>query len=120
VSQVTARIIGMAALAARTREKTASIRASVATALNEVGVEVFDESQRRVPVDTGNLRGSGRITAATPTDEVVRLSYGGTASAYAVIVHETHRGQSKFLEGPARDAAVRLKDAVATAVRREA
>ena len=120
MSRVTARLIGMATLAANAREKSASIRAAVATALNEVGIEVFNESQQRVPVDTGNLKGSGRITAATPTDEVVRLSYGGTSAAYAVIVHEIHKTGSKYLEAPARESATRLKDAVAAAVKSEA
>lgn len=118
--KVAAKVLGLTQLVANAQKKNAAIRAKTAGALNTVAKEVFSESQRRVPVDTGNLRGSGRISAAKPDALVATLSYGGTASAYALIVHETHKTKSKYLEAPARERAKSLKDAVAVAVGSEA
>lgn len=116
--RVTATVLGLSTLAANLANRERRATAAAVDALNKVGGEVFGESQRRVPVDTGNLKGSGRIEAATPGELNVTLSYGGTASAYAIIVHETHRTRRKFLEEPARNASRRLTTEVAEAVRR--
>lgn len=90
---------------------------AVARATNDVAKDVFTESQHRVPVDTGNLKASGRVTPKRDGSSVTaELSYGGTAAAYAVIVHETHRSRSKYLEGPAREATNEFADAVKNAI----
>lgn len=61
--------------------------------------DVFNESQRRTPVDTGALRGSGNLEQGDGTAEI---RYGNTAASYAIYVHEgTSRMEArKFLEGP--------------------
>jgi hypothetical protein len=67
--------------------------------------EIFDESQRIVPVgETEDLKDSGYVNAAGLDAEV---GYGGPEVPYAVIVHEDleyHHDpprQAKFLEQPA-------------------
>lgn len=77
--------------------------------VNTVTTEVFNESQRRVAVDTGNLKGSGRQEPSKPETLEGRVSYGGTAAEYALAVHESHPTASKFLTNPAREAATRFK-----------
>ena len=62
--------------------------------------KIMTTAKRNTPVDTGTLRSSGMVTARA---KGVELSFGGAASAYAVIVHENlaayHRvGKAKFLE----------------------
>ncbi len=118
MSRITTTILGLATLTANLTNRKARAEGAAVDALNKVGGEVFGESQRSVPVDTGNLKGSGRIEPATAQELAVTLSYGGTASAYAIIVHETHTSRSKFLERPAREAIPRLNSEVAAAVRK--
>jgi hypothetical protein len=114
---VKATVIGVAALTAALQEKQRAARAAASGALNKVAGVVHNESQRRVPVDTGNLKGSARIAPSTASDLTAVISYGGTASAYALVVHETHRGKSKFLEAPARENASYLASEVGKAIK---
>ena len=113
---------GLAAVTSAFQSREGNISAEIATALNQVGQEVFAESQRRVPVDTGNLKSSARIRPAVGALLEAEIAYGGTAAAYALVVHETppSGGSSprKYLEAPAREAAERLNQAVKQGVRR--
>jgi len=108
---------GIRAVTAYFDSKEERVRAAVSNAVNQVAQEVYGESQRVVPVDTGNLRSTGRIAPSTPDTLVAELAYGGSAAEYAAIVHETHKSQSKYLEEPARNAAPRLKAAVEQATK---
>jgi len=83
-------------------KRAASVRPTVVKELNRVGVRVFNASQRLAPVDTGNLKASGRLEPATPQTLKTSISYGGTAAQYAAAVHELHATRSKYLETPAR------------------
>ena len=81
-------------------------------ALHEVTEQIFKIAQSRVPVATGTLRSSGRITKMSAGDvNQYVISYGTpllnpkthrTASSYAVSVHETfnkvHPDSYKWLE----------------------
>ncbi|MDR9391968.1 MAG: hypothetical protein RI554_08055, partial [Trueperaceae bacterium] len=87
----------------------ASVKPTVVKVLNETGVRTFNESQRRVPVDTGNLKASGRLDAAAQDRLRVVLSYGGTAAQYAAAVHELHATNNKYLETPMRENASRFR-----------
>lgn len=118
MSRITTQILGLGALTANLLTRTQRATEAAVVATNKVGGEAFAESQRQVPVRFGNLKGSGRIEPATTAEPAVTLSYGGTASAYAIIVHETHATKSKFLERPAREAIPRLNTEVAAAVRK--
>jgi hypothetical protein len=92
-------------------------REAVSKALNDVGNEVYSESQRRTPVDTGNLKASGRIAPSNADGLAAVITYGGTAADYALVVHETHKTQSKFLESALRDNERRLREEVADAIK---
>jgi len=75
------------------------------------------ESQKRTPVDTGNLRGSAftRPIANLPPGKVgYQVGY---SAAYAIYVHENvganfKVGDAKFLESPARTMQAELGDIV--------
>jgi hypothetical protein len=85
------------------------VNITVQQAINDVMSQVFQESQRLVPVDTGMLRASGKFThpqlgANQPPQ--AEIEYGGGAVDYALIVHEDlnarHKSptQAKYLEIP--------------------
>jgi predicted secreted protein len=76
----------------------------LAAALYQVGNEALTASKKRVPVDTGTLKGSGQIDAPkiTQNGASIRMGYGDTAVDYALIVHENTEanhptGQSHYL-----------------------
>ena len=111
------RLLGVAAVLATMNRIKGSGAGAASDALNKAAQDVYAESQRRVPVDLGNLKASARIEPSTPDELRASISYGGTAAQYAAIVHETHRSQSKFLESPAREYEAQLRDGVAKAVK---
>ena len=99
------------------------VRAAAETAVEAAAELIFDESQRLVPVDTGALKASGKVsrdglTAAISYGEEDAAGRGGRDTAvYAPIVHErmdVHHphGQAKYLEaamnGKAREVAETL------------
>jgi hypothetical protein len=104
----------------------------LARALYEEGNEIFNESQRLVPVVTGALAGSGRVTSPSvnATAVEVTIGYGGAAAPYAIYVHEmtelNHKyagaknasAQAKFLEEPALKAAETLDAKLASRIER--
>jgi hypothetical protein len=95
--------------------------------VREVMEEIFKESQEEVPVDTGNLKASGKLR---DTGKSIIITYGGPGIDinvdYAEIQHEDlsfnhpNGGKAKFIEDPlnrhkndfARKGAQRLKDAL--------
>lgn len=62
----------------------------LAQAMYAEATVILNESKRIVPVDTGNLRASGRVErpAVGNGKASVEISYGGAAAPYALIVHE--------------------------------
>ena len=82
-------------------------RATSAAVFNEA-LRIFAESQREVPVDTGNLRASGFIVPTSTRG----LKFGvviGYNTHYALAVHERTEvrhtvGKAKYLEDPWRKA----------------
>lgn len=92
----------------------------VAQALTEEAEIEMKEAKRRTPVDTGTLRASGRVGKPefTGTNVSVPMTFGGAASAYALIVHEDldawHPvGQAKFLESTLAESAPHMAARVA-------
>lgn len=85
------------------------LRAAAEEVVGEAAQLVFHESQRLVPVDTGALKASGRVTQ---DGLEAAISYGGEdgagrngqdTAAYAVPQHERldfehSNGQAKYLE----------------------
>lgn len=101
-------------------------------ALYEEGNDIFNESQRLVPVVTGALAGSGRVTSPSvnATRVEVTIGYGGAAAPYAIYVHErtelNHNypgaknasAQAKFLEDPVLKAAETMDAKLASRIER--
>lgn len=64
------------------------------------GLIIQAEAQRRVPVDTGNLKGSAFTRKDPNNDRVVETGFN---AAYAIFVHENleahhDNGEAKYLE----------------------
>lgn len=89
-------------------------------ALYAEATEIFAESQKIVPVDTGVLRASGVVEG--PKNGEVLIGYGGAAKSYALVQHENleyrhAEGKSaKYLEKPFTEALTGLKSRLAQRV----
>ena len=93
-----------------------------AAVYQEASIEMT-ESKQRVPVDTGTLRASGRVSEPEVTADRVKvlLSFGGAAEEYALIVHEDLEafhvvGQAKYLSSVLDESAPYLAERVAARV----
>lgn len=81
----------------------------------------FEASQREVPVDTAQLKKSGKVVIK---GKRATISYGaGLPDQRAVIVHEKldlqhHTGTAKYLEVPVASSAQRVFQAIADGIRR--
>lgn len=69
------------------------VRRPLGGALRQIGEEIMTDAKasspgRGVPVDTGVLRNSGRVTGPRPNLTVL-LSFGDAAAPYALIQHES-------------------------------
>ena len=79
------------------------VRYSATQASYELMKEVFDESQRQVPVFSGNLRDSGSLNQFGTR---ITITY---SAPYAAIQHENlnfkhpNGGKAKYLEDPYRE-----------------
>jgi hypothetical protein len=62
----------------------------LAQAMYAEATVILNESKKIVPVDTGNLRASGRVERPETGNgrASVEITYGGAAAPYALIVHE--------------------------------
>lgn len=95
-------------------------------ALYREGAFIFEESQDQVPLDTGNLRASGKLgLPEVQGDEiVVEISYGGAAADYALIVHEDletnfrNGRKAKYLEDPAKKRVTGMDGRLLSAVKK--
>ncbi len=79
--------------------------AAARTFLYSAGNEIMEESRKRAPVDSGDLRRSAYVTIPKTTGDKTEFEfgYGGAAAAYAIPQHErtelSHRqGEAKFLD----------------------
>ncbi len=94
--------------------------------LYSAGNDIMRLSKRKVPVDTGTLRGSGYVTMPDieQREVSVELGYGGPAAAYAVVQHERTElkhpegGEAKYLENAYKAKARSLPRRIATISRR--
>lgn len=84
--------------------------------LNDAAEQAFSVSQRYVPVDTGYLKGSGRIEFASVRVLTSTVSYN---TDYALAVHETHRSKSGYLTRAVDVVWDNLPENVANAIVRE-
>lgn len=90
----------------------------------QLGESIMTKAKLLCPVDTGNLRSTGHVEP--PKHEggrvIVRLAFGGSATDYAIYVHENllarHPvGQAKYLEQPFLEEAPKLGAVIAGAIR---
>ncbi len=102
-------IIGVPELTRRLDAFIEKTPQAVGAALYQVALDIFADSQRLVPVDTGTLKGSGGVAGPyrnTSGNPEVMVYYGGAAADYAIFVHErldiyhAEPTQAKFLETP--------------------
>jgi hypothetical protein len=105
------------------------VRVAAETAVGEAAQLVYEESQRLVPVDTGALRDSGRVSQ---DGLEAAISYGAEDGAgrngqdtakYAVPQHERldfehPNGQAKYLEIPMHSQAEKVAEVIVGGLRR--
>lgn len=96
-------LLGVGSVVRALRKRQDNLEENLLQTVNDANERIFSESQRRVPVDTGNLKASGRMSPATRGNPTASTTYGGTAAQYALIVHEIHPSKSNYLVGPARE-----------------
>jgi Bacteriophage HK97-gp10, putative tail-component len=127
------RIRGLEEVRQNLRRFGRQVERIVTEALREEAEEIMAAAKAQTPVDTGALRSTGRVQAVErrPVGRLVAvLSFGGPAGAevggkfvgYAIYVHENlaaHHavGNAKFLERPARAAAVGMAGRIALRIR---
>lgn len=95
----------------------AAIDAGAADGRRAAAEDLLDLSNRKVPVDTGALRDSGRVVDG---DDQSAVTYD---APYAAIVHErmdlSHStGQPKYLEAAMNEIARQVGDTIAEGIRR--
>lgn len=103
-------VTGGPSLQAAIESAFANLRPELEGTLTEEGEEIIAVSKEVVPVDSGDLRSSGGLYGSEDNAEgvFVRIGYGGIASSYALLQHETpphifshSEGRSwKYLEQP--------------------
>lgn len=111
------KVIGVNEIKNKLRESSMRLAGSVRRGLMKGGLYLQRESQKIVPVETGNLKGSAGtkpIGRGWHTDVVVYYT-----ATYAVYVHErtelSHKPgkEAKFLEKPAREQRKKILDIIA-------
>lgn len=136
MAQVVA-ILGVNTVISNMRRKNVQMGIAFSRGLKLAGLHLQAASQRIVPVDLGNLKASA-FTRSTGIGWGTKVHVGYTA-AYAIYVHENAemklkgqdrpapskgkywdpqgRGQSKFLEEPARTQRPAMRALIAKAIR---
>jgi hypothetical protein len=103
-----------------TRAATAAVRSAAAKAVREVAEDALTESNDRIPVDEGDLRRSGEVTAF-PEELAAAITYD---TPYAVKQHEDptinhpRQGEHHFLEKAVEDNADRYFDYIGDRIRK--
>lgn len=103
---------------------TDAIRSAAAAQLTIEAEQIIAASKEIVPVDQGVLRASASVGEPEQSADAVsiRMGYGGAASAYSIVQHETPwfrhaEGRSwKYLEHPALEAAEGMEARFAAAL----
>lgn len=127
---------GVEAVIRNLQKSNKALAAGTERGVKLAGAHLLKESNKLVPVDTGNLKASGTVTAASKGyDTQVYVQY---TAGYAIFVHENvqmklrgqprpggagrywdpqGRGQSKFLETAARNEKDRCREIIREAAR---
>lgn len=94
----------------------AAIKAGETAGLTAVLDEVLDVSQRLVPVDTGELKRSGRVQVSG-NEGAVFYTDSKAVGAHEDLRGRNRTGQAKFLEQPLMDAPTAKAERVAAEIR---
>ena len=94
MTQIEWRLTGVEALMTRLSKSRSAFHTAAAAAVFGEANDIFNESQRVVPVRFGILRSSGYVAPPVVHNDYVEatIGYGGAASKYALIVHEREFG----------------------------
>lgn len=111
------RVTGISSVITKLRRAHSTIASGFAKGLKEAGLKLQRESQKIVPVDTSDLKGSAntRNVGGKGFDADVVVSYN---TEYAVYVHEDMNAKhkpgksAKYLEKPARENKKELIDII--------
>ena len=99
------------------RKNALAQQAAIKATRNVVKRNVFEPSQKLVPVQDGHLKRSGRINPPqyTASGFTITVQYGGNSAPYALFVHDgtIYMEARKFLEKPLLAAAPKLNSEVA-------
>lgn len=111
-----AKVTGLQAVLGNLKRVKGDVANGVERGVVKAGLALQRASQKVVPVDTGNLKGSAftkKEGTGFETDAIV-----GYTAGYAIFVHEDLEAQhaegkqAKFLEGPARELAPQLVEII--------
>ena len=126
-SNYTLEIVGDEAVMRRLSELAVAYQKVVKVEMKKEGVEILEEAQNRVPVDSGALRRSGKIADGDENgsytvaigfgDPTVTNADGDPTSDYARYQHETHLSKAKFLEAPYFERIGTLPDRIAMKIK---
>lgn len=101
-------------------KKNALAQKAATKAARDVAKDIFDKSQKLVPVKTGALKRSGRVNKEqyTKTGFTIQIQYGSDTVNYAVFVHDgtIYMEARKFLEKPLLAAVPQMNSALAAAM----
>ncbi len=101
----------------------AAVHTGAASGLHDAANDLFDATQRAVPVLTGALKASGNLDV-DPSTLHADITYGdGLPRDYAGIIHEKleihhAHGSAKFVENPTTAAARKFDATIAASIRR--
>ena len=113
------KVSGIGAVAKNLLSLQGEMRDQAQAALRTESELIMTEAKERTPVDTGALRGSGRVDDRTTAAAVrMALSFGGPSQQYAIHVHENLEarhptGRAKFLESAVLEAVGNLPQKIA-------
>lgn len=111
---MTGSVDGFQEVSARISAEIDEMGGATMAGLLEGGLKVQAKSQDRVPVDTGNLKGSAYTRKERGGATAVEVGYG---AAYALGVHEDmearhETGQAKYLESALYDSETEILESV--------
>lgn len=113
---------GLQTVMTRIKAIPTNLTRSTENEIYDTVTDIFNESQKQVPVDRGFLRGSG-ATVVLSTDPLdITIGYGGVTAGYALAVHENltakHKGgtKAKYLEDPFNEQTAKLDERVAATI----
>lgn len=93
-----------------------AVKGALKAGADAMARSVYDESQERVPVQSGDLKRSGRVIKAQYS--IARVRYGDGAPYALAVEHGMGRG-NQFLRGAAVDGGGRRHVRAATAAMKE-